>query len=278
MITCELDADGNGKVIETFNRPIVYLDNWALNEIALSAEWREKFIQGMNNKNGHLRVSLMNLTELITQTDEDQIESILSLIDSTDSGIINIDMFDVMNKETGQSRFTCYGNPSSDLETSLCYLEANGFPNTVNVRDIFSIFLEGNAPLSTSFSDWTQFSGMMESTTEKGRTNEPYLQEIKERAREIRKKPIEERALTKELFYLAYNFVMSNKEMTMNSNEWKDIFHTVVPVAYCDYVLLDKRWVGFVNQTGFNYPHIAKVYSKKSMSEFFEVLCESENA
>ena len=278
MITCELDADGNGKVVETFNRPIVYLDNWALNEIALCTEWREKFIQGMNDKNGHLRVSLMNLTELITQTDKDQIDSILTLIDSTDSGIINIDMFDVMSKEKGQSRFTCFGNPSSDLETSLCYLQANGFPNTVHVRDIFNIFLKGNPPLSTSFSDWTQFSDMMESTTEKGRKNEAYLNKIKEHAREIRKKPTEERALTKELFYLAYKFVMSNKDMTMNSNEWKDIFHTVVPVAYCDYVLLDRRWVGFVNETGFGSPHIAKVYSKKDMSEFFEVLCEFEPA
>jgi hypothetical protein len=48
--------------------------------------------------------------------------------------------------------------------------------------------------------------------------------------------------------------------MNMPANEWHDLNHTIVPVAYCDIVFLDGRWATFVSQSGFKSPAIAAVF------------------
>jgi len=58
----------------------------------------------------------------------------------------------------------------------------------------------------------------------------------------------------------------------MSNKEWHDIFQTIVPVAYCDFVLIDKRWKNFIKSTGLNYPQIAKVYKQRDLSEFLKDL------
>jgi hypothetical protein len=66
---------------------------------------------------------------------------------------------------------------------------------------------------------------------------------------------------------------MTNKEMKMaRYSEWTDLFHVVVPVSYCDVVMIDKRWKAFIMQTCFSHPQIAKVFDKKSLDEFFQTI------
>ena len=58
--------------------------------------------------------------------------------------------------------------------------------------------------------------------------------------------------------------------MKMNKHsEWMDLFHVIVPVAYCDVVLIDKRWKTFIAQTGFSCPQIAKVFDNSLLNDFF---------
>lgn len=77
---------------------------------------------------------------------------------------------------------------------------------------------------------------------------------------------------TREIFLLAFDFVLQNSCMTMASNEWHDFFHSIVPVAYCDLVLLDKRWTTFVSQTELTFPDIAFIFNRKSIDSFFNTL------
>jgi len=52
-------------------------------------------------------------------------------------------------------------------------------------------------------------------------------------------------------------------------SEWNDLFHLVVPVSYCDIVLMDKRWKTFMEQTGFSYPKIALTHDKRTIADCF---------
>ena len=68
-------------------------------------------------------------------------------------------------------------------------------------------------------------------------------------------------------------FLVANKTMKMDSNEWMDILHLVVPVAYMNYVLMDKRWINFVrNHLPFTPPDIATVYGPAEIDGFLEAL------
>jgi hypothetical protein len=60
-------------------------------------------------------------------------------------------------------------------------------------------------------------------------------------------------------------------------SDWNDLFHLIVPVSYCDIVLMDKRWKTFINQTGFSFPEIAMTFDKKIISDFFKKIEDWEN-
>ena len=43
-------------------------------------------------------------------------------------------------------------------------------------------------------------------------------------------------------------FMQANRAQSPNMNDAADLLHTVVPVAYCDFVLLDKKWRNMAEQ------------------------------
>jgi hypothetical protein len=68
-------------------------------------------------------------------------------------------------------------------------------------------------------------------------------------------------------------FLVANETMKMSRTEWMDIFHMVVPVAYMDFVVLDKRWANFVrNHLPLRPPNIARVYSPGEIDLFLKDL------
>ena len=67
------------EIQEHFKRPMVYLDHWALNDIALDNDMNDKFVNIMNSSGGTLRLSAVNMTELAKQKDKSQIEIILDM-------------------------------------------------------------------------------------------------------------------------------------------------------------------------------------------------------
>ena len=84
--------DGKIELQEHFNSPMVYLDHWALNDIALDASLQQRFISVMNEKGGTFRLSLVNIAELTNQADKSQINAILEMINEIeDCGFINVD-------------------------------------------------------------------------------------------------------------------------------------------------------------------------------------------
>ena len=68
------------------------------------------------------------------------------------------------------------------------------------------------------------------------------------------------------------DFICVNSEMNMPNKEWIDVFHTIVPVSYCDFALIDRRWKGFIKGIGLEYPEIAKVYKKREVDNFIDDL------
>ena len=77
-------SDNKIEIQEHFRRPTVYLDHWALNDIALHEDLRKTFVQVMNDNGGTLRLSVVNIIELSNQADKSQIDSILDMINRID--------------------------------------------------------------------------------------------------------------------------------------------------------------------------------------------------
>ena len=270
FIVHKLD-DGRNLLIEQLGQPIVYIDNWALNDISLRSSYRQRFIDIMKNRKGTLRLSVSNLVELLNQTDQNQIESLLSMIDSVDAGFINTNFKDVINFENGILRGEIDENPSQEIGLIWTYLLAQNWPESWTVTDVIRSVLNNSSGKYFKES-WEQFAEKMKLFMANIRSNNEYTNKSKTRLAFTQKKGKKYDRATRELFQIGFNFVLQNPSMTMTSNEWHDFFHSIVPVAYCDLVLLDKRWSTFVSQTKLAFPDIAFTFDRKSIEDFFSIL------
>lgn len=137
--------DGRNLLKEQINQPIVYLDNWALNDVALTSSFRQRFIALMNNTKGTLRLSFSNVVELLNQNDQKQISAILSMIDSVDAGFINTNFVAVINYENKIICGEANDNPSQDLQFIYTYLLANNWPETWTISEVIRSSLDNNS-------------------------------------------------------------------------------------------------------------------------------------
>jgi len=59
-------------------------------------------------------------------------------------------------------------------------------------------------------------------------------------------------------------YLVKNESKKMPNSEWNDTAHMLVPCAYCDFVLLDKCWVSFIESCRRRLDSLAKVFQKVS--------------
>ena len=67
---------------------------------------------------------------------------------------------------------------------------------------------------------------------------------------------------------------VAREGIQMNSNHWRDAVHMIVPVAYCDFVVLDRAWTAKARQVvGRLRKHhsieMAKIFAVGELSKFW---------
>jgi hypothetical protein len=270
---------GKIEIQEHFRSPMVYLDHWALNDLSLDESQRNRFIATMVQKGGTFRLSVINMVEISRQGDASQVKAILDMVDSIpDCGLIEIDPRAVIERENmlisdASLRF----NPSAEMEIIIAHLMAQNYPTEWRLTDIIRTVILGLPSKNLSEKN-AKFVKEMEHLLRNGRAGKDALRRAAKRSKTIKSTGPKYQAATRELFSLATDFILTNKQMKMAKySEWEDLFHVIVPVSYCDFVLIDKRWKSFIVQTGFSYPLIAKVFDKRTLDDFFYAIEKFEN-
>lgn len=260
---------------EILGRPIVYLDTWALNDIAQNESNIKRFVQAMKRHQGTLRISQHNVHELIRQGDRSQVNRILAMIREIDCGFINSYPDQVIKKENFLlENPSVRSNPSSRVDIVADYLAISDIdrPSRWHVADIITVLIDNASGDKVGRED-DRLANSMSTLIEKARGRQGSLQEAAKRFHATRKKGPQYPAATRELFRMCLDFILRNEKMGISTgSEWNDTFHVIVPVAYCDIVLIDRRWKSFVSQTGLVPPAIASVFDSRGLLDFFESL------
>lgn len=270
-------SNGQIEIREYFKSPMVYLDHWALNDFSLDKVLRDKFVKVMNTNGGTFRLSVFNMIELSKQADSSQVDTILNMINSIpDSGLINNDPKVVINKENtliyDPSLISEVKNPSAEVEIVAAYLMAHNHPEKWHVSDIIRSVIP-ELPSKTLLRSNSKFIQDMQRLLKVGRSDNQHLQKAGRRFKNFKKTGPQYQRPTREILAMALDFVMRNRQMKMSEySEWTDLFHVIVPVSYCDIVMVDKRWKSFITQTGYSYPDIAMVFDKKTLNEFYTTI------
>ncbi|MCK9217058.1 MAG: hypothetical protein M0P77_03955 [Firmicutes bacterium] len=256
-------------VVQTAKRPIVYLDNWAINGFIKDTCLGEQFIKIIENNGGTVAFSLLNLYEIVVRDDEKEKYEIMQFISRLNDAFIEMNPYKVEKRESlfGLDPIKCFENQTwahQELIEALA-LYARPF-KALNVAEALGIL---NHEIKRGYS------------IEKERFEEELMPIIKEyrdskEKRKEAKRIIKNKIMLKEkdglytkgLVQYAFSYIVSNENMKMGNKEWFDLFHLLVPMSYCDFVLADRRWVHFSKTTGLCYPNIAKIYGPNNIGDF----------
>jgi hypothetical protein len=257
--------DNNIIVDQYANKPTVYLDNWAFNTFALNEELGKKFTKIMNDKNGTIAFSIMNLFEITAKEDNEQIKSIVSFIDSIDGILIDVNPNDVIEREKDYRKRGITQSPCADVNLlRACFLYAH---DPLKPFKISELILKLHDKIKTLNYELEQhFEQDLFSIILRARADVKAL--ARARKRSYKKIECQFPPCTQQILSKCIDFIVLNQNMRMPDKEWCDVFHLITPVAYCDFVLADSRWTHFIRTLKLKKPCIAQVYSYNQIEKF----------
>lgn len=270
-------TDGDVTIEQVTSRPSLYLDQWMWCLLSEDSALRNKFIKIADKANATVMYSTATLIELALIEDGGQIDAIHEVMDNLDYGFSDSNPSRVIEKEE-KSEIPGGGafydlNPCCDLE-----LIKNYFLNRMDPLKPFQLSailpnLKGDVE-SGKFRNMGQRFEDLTPIVLNAR-NDPEAFSRAKRRHSKRELFRVQMPYTKDIYRLAIDFVIANQNMKMSSNEWIDLLHTVVPVAYFDLVMLDKRWCHFIRKIlPLSPPNIAHVFSQREIDNFFKTIKE----
>ena len=281
MVLRYKDVTDDGVSIEqVISRPSIYLDQWMWCLLSEDSALRKSFIDTASGVNATLMYSFATLIELALIEDKKQINAIIEVMDSLDYGFSDSNPSIVIRKEEEleipEGGIFKGVNPCCDLE-----LIKNYFLHIMDPLKPFHLSAilpklreEGT---SEKYREMGQRFNNLTPIVLKARNDPEALNRAKKRhsKKELYRKQM---PYTKDIYRLAIDFVVVNEKMNMSSNEWIDLLHTVVPVAYFDFVMLDKRWCHFIRKIfPLTPPNIAHVFSQRETDNFLTKIEDFED-
>ena len=271
MITSRPLPDGQIFFEQKSVGPTIYLDQWMWCHLSEDSDLLTRFVQTAAARQSCIMYSIASLMELAQIEDLGQLHALEEVMDSLDFGFVEMDPVKVIALEK-QHELETLGvfngrHPAADLEL-LDYAIRRQYPAIPMMSTILKDLKQEIPARYSAMADrleesWTPM-------IERARADSAALARAKAKNRErnvCRAGP----PYTDDILRTLNFYLVANETMKMNRNEWMDILHLVVPIAYLEFVALDKRWIHFVrNHLPLSPPNIASVYSPAEIDTFLE--------
>lgn len=273
MIRINFLPDGRRQVVQESAGPTIYLDQWMWHHLSKDANLRNEFIKIASTQHSCIMYSIASLMEIAQIEDKNQLFALEQIMDSVDFAFLEADPIKVIhleeNHRSEEAGIFIGRHPAADHEL-LDYLIRQHRSDLSKMSPILED-LKKEAP--------ARYATLAEHLKEK-------LNPIIEHARSNPKTLTAARAnnmhrhklqagppYTSDILNLLISHLVANKTMTLNKNDWMDMLHLVVPVAYLNFATLDKRWIHFVRKClPLRPPNIAAVYGPTEIESFLESL------
>lgn len=239
MLSLNIDANEALRVTQTNEPPTVYSDHWALMSVAKNDCLANRFINALNKRNGTLALSWVNLAEVAKITDEHQIKTVEQFVDAISPQLlfISADPWPVIDSEDEvvQRRRTDSAWGDSDLLKVLIGKETQS-ANPLTAKGLFSNLRDDE--ILRKFDDLgDEFISRIENLRKHYAEDSQFAKAVRKPPRGSPKLPA-----TRFLLLELLGSFVKNPMQQITRNDAVDFFHAIVPLSYCDYVLLDGHW------------------------------------
>jgi len=237
MVEITLAANGELTAIQQLVSPAVYLDHWALRAVSQDATLGGRLTRALETRGGTLVLSWANIAEF-PDLDEQAARQAEEFIDRQLPRLffLRFNPFDVIRAENALIAGGPPVPPHADLEF---------------LRLVVCLRPSGVQPI-TCIGMLAEVSGRREESTERMRAVfVDWLSSFREEYHEDNEfRALVDQSLRRQVAPRGTSIVLSevmaglmrDRSAPITANDALDFFHTIVPVAYCDFVLLDGRW------------------------------------
>lgn len=266
MITLSINTNGDLEAGQQDMSPTVYLDHWALRTFSEDEEWANRLTTALRSRQGTLALSWTNLAEFARVTDHRQARLAETLIEANLPHIflLEVNPFTVIECEdqllAGGPHIPPHGD--QDFLKALVMLKPRAVA-LFTAHDLFNAMQKQElAQRPNRMAD--TFVSRLETMRNEMQVDSAFRVAL---GRQATTAPIQRgtRFILRELV----RALILDKGTKITHNYALDFFHAVVPVAYCDFVLLDGYWETQVDRvrsrfqvSDFPVP-MATVYSRR---------------
>jgi hypothetical protein len=276
MIRLEMSANGTPIVIQQDSPPTVYLDHWALRKFSQNPALAQRFTRMLEKRRGTLALSWLNLAEFSKVTDPDQGRMAEEFYAANLPRIffLDSDPFSVIRREdvilSGGAVAPVAPHADAAFLSTFAHLEPDTFSG-FTVRELFRSVQNDQLQL-----DFNRLADAVAEGIQRLRIEHEQKRDFRSAVARLPSGPAIQRGTRYILRELARTLLI-DRGVKVSRNHAIDFMHAVVPVSYCEFVLLDKHWVKQVelvrsrlNGTHLN-PPLARAYSEKSdgIEKFF---------
>lgn len=239
MIEFKINTNDKLVVRQQAVPPVVYLDHWALRTFSEGETLARRIVSALQSSNGTLVLSALNLAEFSKLTIGEQAKNAESLIEAVLPNVffIEFDPFVVIKKE---AELLAGGPPvAPHADTDLLRMLAKLKPESLSsftARNLFKIVQEPQLA--------KRLDGLADTIVNRVKTMRANLDvddDFQAIIRRLPSGPHIQRGTRIILPELVRSFLVDG-QTKITRNHAIDLLHAVVPIAYCDLVLLDKYW------------------------------------
>lgn len=266
MIRLSTDDNTPLRVDQWCETPTVYLDHWAIRKLSENKLQSSRFVTAVRAKNGTVALSWLNLVEFSRVSDNDQVRAAGEMVHNLFPNLffMEINPFEVIKNENRLLAGDAPSPPHADKELLKEFFLLN--QTTTCPYDAVQLF---------QIAQESDRSGRLDSlvdTVLEWMTVPRENSENDTNLKRILRKPARTsriQAGTRDILRETELQILLDCKAPMRRNDAIDLLHTVVPVSYCDTVLLDGHWRALVERVSRRlasanaaFP-VAKAYSGK---------------
>jgi len=234
MIEFRINENGVLEVGQVDIPPTVYLDHWALRMFSESQALSDRLTAALKQRNGTLALSWLNLAEFTKVADEGQASIAEALLEKILPNIffLEVDFGEVIRREDNLLADGKVIPPHFDFDLLRMFSQMK--PNSLNPFSAHGLFKIIQGQVSTRFDGLADTGvGRIEALRAKYAGTSA--------VKRLPSGPPIQRG-TRFIFRELVRALIMDKGTKITRNQVIDSFHAVVPIAYCDFVLLDKYW------------------------------------
>lgn len=277
MIRYEINESGKLMLIQEIAGPLIYLDHWALRKLSEEPTLRAEFISSMRTARADLAISWLNIAEFSKLSSGSAHEVAESLVEELLPSVFFLETNPVTvwsnEDEQVQGRHQTPAHADVELLKQVASLRPSGLQQ-FTARGLFG-YVHGS-DLATSLAELT---GSMLRHIDALRTQYASDALLRRSARSMPPEASHPKA-TRQLFRELITTLLVDPKLKLTPQHATDLLHCVVPLSYCDYVLLDAHWEAQVSrvktklQRGGRDYALASVFSERrhGLSRFFRAL------